>query len=90
MNSISEDISKREVNLAKREAAISQALVAINIFVRILAVRFFMFLALSGAFSLSIIATNNQSTLSAAIILLYAAVTILPLTVLEWKFKTGV
>lgn len=50
---------------------------------RILAIRFFLFLSLVGSFVLSIIATNNQYPASAWVLILYALVTTLPLTVLE-------
>lgn len=54
---------------------------------RILAIRLFLFLSLVGSFALSIIATNNQNPQSAWVLLMYACVTTLPLTVLELMGK---
>jgi hypothetical protein len=78
-----------EKTYEQREAEFSIALTAINIFIKILAVRFFLFLSLVGAFVLSIIATNNQSVQSSIVLVLYAAVTVLPLTILETRNRSG-
>jgi len=55
---------------------------------KILAVRLFLFLSLVGSFVLAILAHNSQSTVSEVIMIIYACVTTLPLTVLEiWRKK---
>lgn len=72
-----------------REAEYSAILAGFNVAARILAVRFFLFLSLIGSFSLSIIATNNQSILSVWIVGVFSLVTTLPLTVLEIRGKRG-
>lgn len=77
------------LNIQNREAAISQALTAINVFIRILAIRLFLFLSLAGSFALSIIATNTQSVQSSVVLVLYALVTTLPLTILEIRGRLG-
>lgn len=56
---------------------------------RILAIRLFLFLSLAGSFVLAIIATYNGSPQSAWVNLLYAGVTTLPLTILEYRGKHG-
>jgi len=55
----------------------------------VLAVRFFLFLSLIGSFILAILAHNSQSTVSEAIMVIYACVTTLPLTLLELWRKRG-
>lgn len=56
---------------------------------KVLAIRFFLFLSLVGSFVLSIVATNNQNMQSAWVLVLYASVTTLPLTLLEWRKHGG-
>ena len=73
----------------QREKELSFTLVAINTFIKILAIRLFLFLSLVGAFLLSIIATNNQSVQSSIVLVLYAAMTVLPLSILELKNRGG-
>jgi hypothetical protein len=80
---------QRESILAEREKSVSAALSAITVFTKILAIRSFLFLSLLGSFALSIIATNNQSMQSSVVLVLYACVTTLPLTIIEWKGRNG-
>lgn len=54
---------------------------------RILAIRLFLFLSLIGSFALSVIATDNGTAQSSWVLVLYAMVTTLPLTVLELMGK---
>lgn len=56
---------------------------------RILAIRFFLFLSLVGSFILSIMADNSQTSQSAYILLIFAAVTTFPLSILELWGKRG-
>lgn len=72
-----------------RDEQYSAILAGFNVAARILAVRFFLFLSLVGSFALSTIATTNQSILSVWIVGVFAAVTTLPLTVMELKGKRG-
>lgn len=68
------------------EKEYSAVLAAMKVAALILAVRFFLFLSLVGSFVLAILAHNSQSTVSEAIMVIYACVTTLPLTALEiWK-----
>lgn len=71
------------------EAEYSAILAAMQVAARIIAVRFFLFLSLAGSFSLAIMAVNNQTAQSGWILLLYACVTTLPLTILEWRGRGG-
>lgn len=72
---------------AQVEAEYSALLAAFRVAARILAVRLFLFLSLLGSFALAIMATQSQSWLSVAVIALYAAVTTLPLSIIEVKLK---
>lgn len=83
------DIAQEEQGIPEdnRDAEYSAILAGFNVAARIIAVRLFLFLSLVGSFVLSVIATQNQSTLSVWIIGVFAAVTTLPLTVLEIKNK---
>ena len=54
---------------------------------KILAIRLFLFLSLVGAFALAVIATENQNLQSSWVLIIYAGVTILPLTILEFAGK---
>lgn len=67
----------------------SAVLAAMQVAAKILAVRFFLFLSLVGSFVLAILAHNSQSTVSEVIMVIYACVTTLPLTVLEVVRKKG-
>ena len=71
------------------EAEYSAILAAMQVAAKIIAVRFFLFLSLVGSFALAIMAVNNQTSQSAYVLLLYACVTTLPLTVLEIVGKRG-
>lgn len=75
---------KNQVTPEQIEAQYSAVLAAMQVAAKIIAVRFFLFLSLVGSFSLSIMAVNNQTAQSGWILLLYACVTTLPLTVLEF------
>ena len=72
-----------------RDAEYGAILAGFNVAARILAVRFFLFLSLVGSFVLSVIATTNQSILSVWVVGVFAAVTTLPLAVLEIRGKRG-
>lgn len=72
-----------QVSPPTKEAEYSTILATMQVAAKILAVRFFLFLSLVGSFVLAIIATNNNSTQSAWVLLLYASVTTLPLSVIE-------
>lgn len=61
----------------------SAVLAAMQVAAKILAVRFFLFLSLVGSFVLAILAHNSQSTVSEVIMVIYACVTTLPLTVID-------
>lgn len=65
------------------EAKYSAILAAMQVAALILAVRFFLFLSLVGSFVLAILAHNSQSTVSEVIMVIYACVTTLPLSVIE-------
>ncbi len=78
-----------DTSVDTREAQYGAILAGFNVAARILAIRFFLFLSLAGSFVLSLIATNNQSTLSVWIIGVFAIVTTMPLTVLEIRGKRG-
>ena len=67
----------------------SAVLAAMQVAAKILAVRFFLFLSLMGSFVLALLAHNSQSTTSEVIMVIYACVTTLPLTVLEVVRKKG-
>jgi uncharacterized YccA/Bax inhibitor family protein len=71
------------------EAEYSVVLAAFKVAARVIAIRLFLFLSLIGSFTLAIIATNNQNPQSAWVLLLYACVTTLPLSVLEFKGRKG-
>jgi hypothetical protein len=86
---VAQEIQETTIPEDTRDAEYSAILAGFNVAARILAVRFFLFLSLVGSFVLSIIATNNQSNLSVWIIGVFAAVTTLPLTVLEVRGKRG-
>jgi hypothetical protein len=79
-----EKISRSEKEI---EAEYSAVTAMFKVAAKILAIRFFLFLSLAGSFALSIIATYNQSVQSGYILILYAIVTTLPLTVLEFIGK---
>ena len=74
---------KKQPTPEQIEAQYSAVLAAMQVAAKIIAVRFFLFLSLVGSFSLAIMAVNNQTSQSGWILLLYACVTTLPLTVLE-------
>ena len=63
--------------MEQREAEYNQAAVMMKVAAKILAVRLFLFLSLVGAYSLALIGVENR------ILIFYALVAILPLTVLE-------
>lgn len=73
----------------KVEAEYAAILAAFRVTALILAVRAFLFMSLIGAFVLSMIATENGSPQSAYVLFIYSLVTILPVTLLEWKGKRG-
>lgn len=65
------------------EAQYSAVLAAFQAAAKIIAIRFFLFLSLVGAFVLAMIATENASVQSSWVLVLYSGVTTLPLTILE-------
>jgi hypothetical protein len=78
-----------ETPTPKEPVDLSKITAVFNVAAKILAVRLFLFLSLIGSFVLSIIATFNGSLQSIGIVLLFACVTTLPLTILEWKNNGG-
>lgn len=74
---------KNQITPEQIEAQYSAVLAAMQVAAKIIAVRFFLFLSLAGSFSLAVMAINNQTSQSGWILLLYACVTTLPLTVIE-------
>lgn len=83
-------IPKKNPTRAEIEAEYSAITAAFKVAARVLAVRLFLFLSLIGSFVLAIIATDNGSPQSSWVLLLYAIVTTLPLTVLEiWGKRRG-
>ena len=68
---------KSQKTMEQREAEYNQAAVMMKVAAKILAVRLFLFLSLVGAYSLALIGVENR------ILIFYALVAILPLTVLE-------
>lgn len=71
------------------DAEYSAILAAFRVTAKILAVRFFLFLSILGSFALSIMAMYNQTSQSDYVMVLYACVTTLPLTILELNGKKG-
>lgn len=80
---IPETPQKKQITPEQVEARYSAVLAAMQVAAKILAVRLFLFLSLVGAFVLAMIATSNDLTQSAWVLLLYSCVTTLPLTILE-------
>ncbi len=80
------DIPKK---LRKEAVKIDLVLSIINVVSKILAVRLFIFLSIIGSFVLALIADNNQTLQSIAVVVLFACVTTLPLTLLEWRNRNG-
>ncbi len=73
----------------KESVKIDDLLAMMNVVAKILAVRLFLFLSVLGSFVLALIADNNQSLQSIAVVVLFACVTTLPLTILEWRNRNG-
>ena len=73
----------------KESIKIDSVLAMMNVVAKILAVRLFLFLSIIGSFILALIADNNQSLQSVIVVVLFACVTTLPLTILEWRNRTG-
>lgn len=73
----------------KERVKIDSILAMMNVVAKILAIRLFLFLSIIGSFILSLIADNNQSLQSVAVVVLFACVTTLPLTILEWRNRNG-
>ena len=74
---------------AKEKIKINSVVAMMNVVARILAVRLFLFLSIVGSFILALIADKNQSLQSVIVVVLFACVTTLPLTILEWRNKNG-
>lgn len=53
----------------------------------ILAIRFFLFLALAGGFTLSLLAMSNQTTMSVVVLVAYCLLVLLPVVYLETRNK---
>ena len=64
--------------------------IAFRVAAKILAIRLFLFLSLLGSFVLAIMADESQSQQSAYVLLMFAFVTTLPLTILELRSHRGV
>lgn len=73
----------------KESVRIDDLLAMMNVVAKILAVRLFLFLSVLGSFVLALIADNNQTLQSIAVVVLFACVTTLPLTILEWRNRNG-
>lgn len=72
------------------DAEYSAVIAMFKVASRILAIRLFLFLSLAGSFVLSIMANNSQTPQSAYILIIFACVTTLPLSILEiWGKKGG-
>lgn len=67
------------------EVEYNALLAAFKVAARILAIRLFLFLSLIGSFVLSLIATTDGNPQSAYVLFLYACVTTLPLSILEYR-----
>ena len=72
---------------ASPEKEYSAVLAAMQVAAKILAVRFLLSLSLIGSFVLALLAHNSQSTVSEVIMIIYACVTTLPLTLIELFHK---
>lgn len=70
-----------------KESEYSAVLAAMQVAAKILAVRFLLSLSLIGSFVLALLAHNSQSTVSEVIMIIYACVTTLPLTLIELFHK---
>ena len=58
----------------------------LHVLVQALSTRALLLLALMGAFVLSVMAMSNQTTMALAVLIAYAALTVLPVTFLEvWR-----
>lgn len=91
---IAEKLVERQVekpkNLEpKKRVEVTNVLAMINVVAKILAIRLFLFLSIIGSFILALMADFNQSLQSVAVVVLFACVTTLPLTILEWKNHNG-
>lgn len=73
----------------KESVKLDTVLAMMNVVSKILAVRLFLFLSVLGSFVLALIADNNQTLQSIAVVVLFACVTTLPLTILEWRNRNG-
>ena len=84
---VSEPVERVEkpAEVVKKPVKIDSIMAVMNVVARILAIRLFLFLSILGSFVLAIIADVNQSLQSIAVVVLFAFVTTLPLTILEWK-----
>lgn len=80
--------SEAEIRLTV-EAEYSALSAMFKVAARILAVRVFLLLTLAGAFSLAIIATQNQSPQSLWVLIAYSFLTTFPLAFLELRNKSG-
>ena len=73
----------------KESIKIASMLTMFNVVAKILAIRLFLFLSVIGSFTLALIADEKQSVQSILVVLLFAIVTTLPLTLIELKGKSG-
>ena len=85
MTSSEPPISEEE----KESVKIASMLTMFNVVAKILAIRLFLFLSVIGSFTLALIADEKQSVQSIIVVLLFAIVTTLPLTLIELKGKSG-
>jgi hypothetical protein len=82
-------VEKPKKEESKERVKIDSIVAMMNVVARILAVRLFLFLSIIGSFILALIADSNQSLQSVIVVVLFASVTTLPLTILEWKNRNG-
>lgn len=73
----------------KERVKVDAVVAMVHVVAKILAVRLFLFLSLIGSFVLALIADSNQTLQSIAVVVLFACVTTLPLTILEWRNRNG-
>lgn len=82
-------IDKVKKEQPKEQVKLNAVMAMMNVVAKILAVRLFLFLSLIGSFILALIADHSQSLQSIFVVVLFACVTTLPLTILEWKSRSG-
>lgn len=91
---VSDEILKKVSEKPKKEepketVRIDSILAMMNVVAKILAIRLFLFLSIIGSFVLALMADGIQSLQSIIVVVLFACVTTLPLTILEWRNRSG-